>query len=688
MVTIHEALQAGTRHHRAGQFGEAERLYRQVLQLEPDHAHALFLLGTLAIQVGQFTAAVELITSAIRSDRARPDFHVQLGEAYWRLGNFERAVSCAQHALKLNPQFPQAYASLGQIHKQAGNLAEAEDAIRQVMRISPEDVEARLQLAVVLIARKKLSEAETCLRRALRIAPQDSRLHYNLGIVLQTQDRFDEAVTSYRATLELNPEDAEAHNNLGASLQRLYSVPDAEAHYRHAIRIKPDDPKAHNNLATCLQSQGRVGEAIESYRTAVQLRPEDPYMHSNLLYILNYDPADLRAVFAEHRRWAERHADPLSADSLPHENDRTPDRRLRVGYVSSHFRAHAVNYFSEPILASHDHGRFEVFCYSNANRVNYDGATERLQQYADHWRDIANMSDLQASEIVRQDRIDILVDLAGHIGGGRLLVFARKPAPVQVTYIGYQNTTGMAAMDYRLTDAWSDPPGTTDDLYTERLVRLPRSFFCYQPLENAPDVTPSPVVENRVVTFGSFNNLAKVTSKVLDAWGRLMAAVPQSRLIVLAAASPWVQNHLQLALARHGVDATRIEICNRRPAREFLELIARADIALDPFPFNGHTTTCDSLWMGVPVIMMAGQSYASRFGSSALVNLGLEELIASSIEEYVEIACRLAGDQTRLAKWRSELRTLMTGSALLDAKGFTRNLEAAYHEMWARWCSS
>jgi len=688
MATINEALQAGTRHHRAGQFGEAERWYRQVLDLEPTHAQALFLLGTLAIQVGQLTTAVELLSGAIRSDRMRPEFHVQLGEAYWRLGDLERAVACAQHALKLNPQFYQAHASLGQIHKQAGNLAKAEECVRQVLQLVPDDVEARLQLAVVLIAQHKLTEAEMCLRRAVRIAPHDPRLHYNLGVVLQAQSRFEESATSYREALELKPEDAEAHNNLGATLQRLHQVPEAERHYRHAIRIRPDDPKAHNNLATCLQSQGRVAEAVESYRTAVRLRPSDSYVHSNLLYILNYGAHDAAAVFAEHRGWAERHADPLTKSCLPHENDRAPDRQLRVGYVSAHFRAHAVNYFSEPILASHDHERFEVFCYANGNPADYDDTTERLRQYADQWRDIASLSDVQAAEVIRKDRIDILVDLAGHIGGGRLLVFARKPAPVQVTYIGYQNTTGMLAMDYRLTDAWSDPPGTTDAYYTEALVRLPLSFFCYRPLPDAPEVTPSPTIENGAVTFGSFNNLTKVTPQVLDCWGRLMAAVRGSRLILLADANPWVEDHVQTALARHGVDSARIEICNRRSPREFLELIRRADIALDPFPFNGHTTTCDSLWMGVPVVMMAGDSYASRFGSSALVNLGLEELIASSVDEYVAIACKLAGDRTLLARLRSELRARMAGSPLLDVIGFTRNLEVAYREMWARWCSS
>jgi predicted O-linked N-acetylglucosamine transferase (SPINDLY family) len=353
--------------------------------------------------------------------------------------------------------------------------------------------------------------------------------------------------------------------------------------------------------------------------------------------------------------------------------------------VSSHFFAHAVNYFSEPILAAHDHDRFEVFCYAQIERE--DDATARLRACADQWRDISKLDHAQAAELARDDGIDILVDLAGHIGNHHLLLFARKPAPVQVTYLGYQNTTGMAAMDYRLTDAWADPPGMTDAFYTEKLVRLPRSFFCYQPSTDMPPVNPLPALTSGRITFGSFNNFAKVTPRVLAAWAALLERVPRSRLIILADTASSLADDLACAFGRHGISPDRFELAGRRPRPEYLELLGQVDIALDPFPFNGHTTTCDALWQGVPVITLAGRTYAARFGSSAHANLDLCDLVAGSPEEYFEIAARLAGDVPRLVELRAGLRERMRASPLLDFAGFTRNLEAAYRQMWTDWCA-
>ena len=354
--------------------------------------------------------------------------------------------------------------------------------------------------------------------------------------------------------------------------------------------------------------------------------------------------------------------------------------------MSGHFWDHAVNFFTEPILASHDHQRFEVLCYSN--QAKEDETTRRLQTYADHWRRIDTLEDDAVTELVRNDQIDILVDLAGHIAGNRLLVFARKPAPIQVTYIGYQNTTGMTAMDYRLTDDWADPPGTTDAFYTEKLVRLPRCFFCYQPSCDAPPVNCLPAIEKGVVTFGSFNNFAKVTPQVLSAWAAILNAVPGSRLVVLANAARSLGEYLTRTFEGHGISGDRVTLADRRPRGAYLELIRQVDIALDPFPFNGHTTTCDALWQGVPVVTLAGRMYAARFGSSGHVNLGLRELIASTSDEYVEIAARLAGDVERLKELRAGLRDRMIASPLLDFVGFTRNLEAAYRRMWVDGCAA
>ncbi len=484
----------------------------------------------------------------------------------------------------------------------------------------------------------------------------------------------------------LAPGNATTCNNLGTVLNQLHKRAEAEVQFRRAIELDPKQAAPHKNLAQALHTQGQLDEALDEYRAAVALAPANDNVHSGLLYALNYHPSyNAATLLAEHKAWGARHADPLTAASAPHDNDRNPQRRLRVGYVSSHFCAHAVNFFVEPILAWHDHARCEVFCYSSVRRP--DETTTRLQGYADQWRDIGRQDDATVASMIRRDRIDILVDLAGHIGGRRLMVFARKPAPVQITYIGYQNTTGMRAMDYRLTDAWSDPPGETDSYHTEKLVRLPHTFFCYLPSDDAPKFTPLPARDNGFVTFGSFNNFSKVTPGLLDTWAEILQAVPRSRLLLLAADTPRAREYVRGNFSRHGVSADRVEFFYRKPRVEYLEAIGRADIMLDTFPFNGHTTVCDTLWQGVTVVALAGSSYVSRFGSSALVSLGLEDCIAHSTAEYVRIATRLANDLGGLARERAELRDRMRRSPIVDAPQFTRELEAVYRQMWTEWCA-
>ncbi len=745
----------GLERHQAGKFSEAEAIYRKVLQVEPDNAQALYLLGRLGAQAGQYEAAVALLTRAVALHPTQAPWQLSLGEAYARWGKPEEAAAAFSQAIALDPSLAAAHTHMGIMRYGQGRLTDAEQCFSQVVRLSPQDTQARANLGRALFDQGKQTEALDQFRQAARLAPNDPSAQFNLGTVLQSAGHFEEARAAFEQALAHDPNNAQAHNNLGIVLRALNRLNQAESHYRRAIEIDPASVSAYNNLAVvlsdlnrhreavaayrevikrapqvaeaysnlagsletmgevdeaievaqraiglnaqlpqaycnlgmCLQSRGQLDEAIEAYRTGLQVAPDDYRQHSNLVYALNYHPGyDAEAIFNEHRAWGRRHADPLTAKPPAHPNDRTPDRRLRVGYVSGHFRSHAVAAFVEPMLAAHDHEVCEVFCYSGVEVA--DETTRRFQACADHWRDLLGLDDQQACKQIVDDRIDVLVDLAGHIRGNRLLVFARKPAPVQVTYIGYQNTTGMVAMDYRLTDAWSDPPGTTDRYYTERLVRLPRSFFCYQPDAEAPPVSSLPAASRGHITFGSFNHVSKITPEVLATWAELLRAVPGSRLVFLAHATPWLAAHVRDALARHGIAADRVELASRRPHAEYLALISTVDVALDAFPFNGHTTTCDCLWQGVPVVMLAGKTYVSRFGSSALVNLDLQEWIATTPQQYVETAAHLASDLSRLAELRAGLRERMAASPILDAGGFTRNLEAAYREMWQAWCSS
>jgi predicted O-linked N-acetylglucosamine transferase (SPINDLY family) len=688
MITLSEALDMAVAHEQQGRVAEAESIYRQVLQAEPTHAEALYLLGYLEHRRRNHPLAVELLGRAIEVEPEQAVFHHVLAEALRALEQFEPAVAAYRTAISLKADYAVAHNNLGTLLERHERWEEARTCFEMALAVRPGFVEAENNLGNALRGSGRLEEAIAAYRRALDLNADYATAYFNLGGALKRCGRLAEALVAYQRACGIQPDDFEAWANLGAVHNDLGNVEEAIQACQKAIELNPQAYAAHGNLGVCWQSQGRLDEAIEAYRTATRLCPDNAAQHSNLLYALNYHPAfDAAAIFAEHRAWAQRHADPLTTSSLPHANDRTPHRRLRIGYVSSHFRTHAVNAFTEGILEAHDHNGVEVFCYSDVPPALRDDATARLQGYADYWRDITGRSDREVSELVRQDQIDILVDLTGHIGGNRLLVFARKPAPIQVTYIGYQNTTGMEAMDYRLTDSWSDPPGSTDRFYTEALVRLPHGFFCYRPAADAPAVTPLPAIANGAVTFGSFNNFAKVTPQVLLVWAEILLGVPNSRLLLLAPLTGSLRAYVVESFEREGVGRERVELCQRRSPRDYLELVNRADLALDPFPFNGHTTTCDALWQGVPVVSLAGTAYASRFGSSALMTLGLDDLIATTPEDYVSIAVRLAHDRTRLAELRGNLRKRMRRSPLVDAQSLTRDLEAAYRAMWRAWCA-
>ncbi len=721
MTNVEQVFNLALSHHQAGRLAEAAPIYREILDVHPRHANALYFLGRIEYDGGNFTLAERLFRQAVEADGLQPFYFNNLGQALRAQDKLGEAISVYREALRLHPNYALAHANLAGALETAGALVEAEASFRESLRLEPRFAEAHFGLGNLLEQQRRWREARDCyaeavrqrpdfflahtrlgkmlrneglfreavevFRQALQLCPSDAEAHFNLGVALQLSGRLAEARAAFEDSLRLEPHHADGFSNLGAVLLQMDKLDEAIAACRKAIEINPAVHHAYSNLAICLQSQGQLDQAIETYRTAIRIHPHDARQHSNLVYALNFHPGyDATTLFAEHRSWAERHADPLTLGHRPHPNDRSVQRRLRIGYVSSHFRLHAVNFFSEPMLAAHDHAAVEVFCYSNVAQNECDDITRRVRGYADHWREISAMSDEQVSQLVRDDRIDILVDLAGHIAGDRLLVFARKPAPIQVTYLGYQNTTGMAAMDYRLTDAWSDPPGMTERFYTETLVRLPRTFFCYHPLDDTLDLMPLSARLRGVITFGSFNNFAKVTPQVIATWAQILLAVPESRLVLLANLGETLSEYVYRSFESHGVDWNRIDLHSRRRLRAFRELIAEVDIALDPFPFNGHTTTCDSLWMGVPVIMQVGTTYASRFGSSALVNLGLEELVASTPEQYIQTAVTLAQDQPRLETLRAELRDRMQRSPLLDAQQFARNLEAAYRAMWTAWC--
>jgi len=722
--TIQQTFDLALRHHQAGRMAEAERIFRQVLAERPNHADALNLLGVLAAQAGRLDAAVELIQRAIR---LKPDgalAHNNLGNALIGMGQLDEAVTCYRQAIRLEPDYALAYHNLGNALTRMGQLDEAITSCRQAIRLKPDYAEAHYNLGIALKANAQLDEAVASYRQAIRLKPDFAEAHTNLGIALRDLGQLDEAIASYRQAIRLKPNHAEAHNNLGIALRDLGQLDQAIASYRQsirfepnlaevynnlgvtlretgrldeavdccrqAIRLKPDYAEAHSNLGNALKDMGQLDEAIASHRQAMQHKPDYALAHSNLVAALLYHPGyDAATIFEEHRRWDQRYAEPLRRFIRPLANDRDPDRRLRIGYVSADFRLHSVSWFLLPLFRHHDHAAFEIVCYCDVSRC--DGMTDRLRACADAWKNIVGYGDDRLADTVRDDKIDILVDLSGHTGGNHLPVFARRPAPVQVSYLGYPATTGLSAMDYRLTDSFADPPGKTESLHTERLWRLPVCNWCYGQPDDAPPVGPLPAQTGGPIRFGTFNNFAKASPAIMDLWAAILIATPSSCLMIKfrGLADENLRRQISQYFASRGVEAERLDL--RGYQRDFvshLDAYNQMDIALDTFPYHGTTTTCEALWMGVPVVTLAGSAHVSRVGVSLLSSVGLPELIARKPEQYVQIATNLATDLPRLAQMRRTLRPRMQASGLMDAGRFAPDIEAAYRQMWRNWCAT
>jgi predicted O-linked N-acetylglucosamine transferase (SPINDLY family) len=559
---------------------------------------------------------------------------------------------------------------------------EALAALGAACAAEPGFAEAHHQLGNALKRLGRHEEAAASLRTAARLEPRSPAILLNLGAACLELRLFDEAVASLRRAVSIEPLRPEAHNILGHALLEQGRCAAAERSLSEALRLRPGYPAAHDNLGRVLKAQGRAAEAVAHHRAALAGKPR-AQTHSNLLYSLNFAPGvSPEEAAAEHRLWARTFEEPLRGDPPPHAGYRPGTRPLRVGYVSPNFANHAVAYFFAPVLAAHDRGNLEITCYSDVPRP--DAVTRRLRSLAGQWRDIAGWSDARVAEAIRADRIDILVDLAGHTARNRLLVFARRAAPVQVTWLGYPATTGLEAMDYRVTDAVSDPPGQTEAWHSEELVRLSGPFSCYEPCLASPPVGPLPGSSAGQVTFGCFNNLAKVNARVIEVWARLLAELPGSRLFLESRglADPETADRVRRDFAARGVDPGRLDLeGDALPEARHLARYHRVDVALDTFPYNGATTTCEALWMGVPVVTLAGRAHVSRVGASMLTHLGAPEWVAASPQEYAAICLRLAGDLGGLSEIRGGLRDRMARSPLCDARRFTGNLENAFRAM-------
>lgn len=712
----------GTARERLGQHEAAVACFQQALQLKPEFFEATHNLATALRALGRLDEAAVQFETLLRQKPDWPSIHNNYGNLLKSMGHTEEAVRALRRALELKPDMVEALNNLATALQGQGELGEAERCLRRAITVKPSFVVAYNNLANLLQATGRRPEAIACYERAIAIDAKMPELHNNLGNALKSQGKLDRAADCYRLALALRPKFAEAHSNLGSALKEQGKLEaaaaayrealaidpgfaesfnnlgnairdlgqwlDAEEAYRRALALKPDMVEALNNLGSLLKDGGNFAEAIASFRRALELNPDFATAHHNLVMSMQYDPdATAEAVLEEHRAFDRKFAKPLGAEVRPHDNTPDPERRLRIGYVSGDFARHPVGHFLTPVLPNHDRAQVEIFAYSD--RMVDDDLSRELRGACDHWLRIVGIEDAALAERIRKDRIDILVDLSGHTADNRLLVFARKPAPVQASWAGYVGTTGLSAMDYLISDDRETPPGS-DPFSVEKIVRLPDCYVCFAPPPYAPAVGPLPAATRGHVTFGCFNNLAKINRAVIALWAQLLKRLPDARLLLKThqLSDPGMRRRYADWFAAEGIDPDRIELQGKSPHRQLLNEYNRVDVALDPFPYSGGLTTLESLWMGVPVVTLGGDRFSARHSVSHLTAAGLPELVADGPAPFLTLAAALASDLPRLEALRAGLRACVAASPLVDGPRFTRNLEAAYRAMWRDWCGT
>ncbi len=645
-------------------------------------------------------------------------------------GDYGSAIQHCQTCIEANPGMRAAYGWLGLAICLSGSLEEAQSIWFSILcEASPGEADAWLQelveildgSAILCTQNTQFHPALILRQQIIALLPDQPEPHRQLGIAWEDVGNLEEASLSYHQAIALRPDLPDAYNNLALIAQQRGDVENAIAYFQKSLNADPNFFKALSNMGLLLQKMGQPFAAIAAlerahhanpesadvvfnlgfafisagntqlgihyFRQRLNLQPPNPQCHAALIFCMLYEHSAAE-IYAESRQWAAQYAPPQANPKFRNPPD--PNRRLRIGYVSPDFRQHSVAYFLEPILKHHNADNFEIFAYAEVS--NSDRVTARFQALTPHWFNSDRRSDAQLIEQIQADQVDILIDLAGYSRGNRLPIFGHKPAPIQVSYLGYAATSGLTQMDYRLTDAWADPVSGSqaETIHTEALIRLPESFLCYQPASEAPEVSPLPAARLGYVTFGSFNHCAKITTQVISAWAEILRQVPTARLLLKneALRDPKVQIDCIEKFVKAGIDRDRIQYVGYLPSlSDHLSLYQHIDIGLDTFPYAGTTTTCEAMWMGVPVVTVTGEDHRSRVGVSLLSNVGLAEWIAPTQEAYVDQAVQKAQDIPNLAKVRASLRSRMQAAPLCDADKFVQNLEEIYRQIWQNWCT-
>ena len=652
MASPTDAVQRAMEHVQALRWADAAEICTALLAREPGNTPALNVMGMVSGVLGQAEQALQFMQRAVSLEPANAMYQNNFANALRGVARREEAEAAYRRALELAPEYVDAHANLAHLLLELGRLQEAEAAFRGVLKLNPDHAAARL----------------------------------NLGNILKDLRRFEEAEGVYRAALAASPASPELRNNLGVLLFETGRLEESEQELRRALAITPERAETHANLANTLRNAGRLAEAAQACRRALELKPELAAVHSILIFTLDLiESVGLAEQQAERRRWDERHARPLAPLIRAHANARDPGKRLRIGYVSADFRRHSACNVFAPVIFGRDRGRFEVLCYSAVK--SEDDATARLRQSADAWRSTVGASDDAVAEQIRADGIDILVDLSGHSAGNRLLVFARKPAPVQLSAWGHVTGTGLATMDYLLADPVLIPPQARP-LFVEEVVDLPCAL-CYEAPRYLPQAGPLPALARKTLTYGCVNRLEKVTDQMLGLWGRVLREAPESRLLVKDRAlgdAGVRQRFLQRLREAGGIEGARVVLFGASPHAEHLRIFQQVDVGLDPFPQGGGVSTAEALYLGVPVVTLLGATPPARITASFLTMVGMQEWIGENVDDYVRIAVQAGRDLPRLAGIRQGLRARAAASAWGDLPRYVRAVEEAYRSAWRRWC--
>ena len=653
-------------------------------QILLDDSPAKFLVDAqIAFNAGQHSEAIDILKQGIGQDSFAA--YSAIGDIYLFCKENEKALEWLQKAYECRQDCPDVIVSIALTLDKLGRRDQAVEKLAGALTLQ-RDEKSLSSLTESLLQMDSCELVVETLQEMIQADATRTDAMFVLAAVFKETDRLDTARDWYKKILEQG-ENLAAYNELASCCQRQGYMSKAIEYLRKGIKLYPDRAALWNNLANILMKTGKAQESIDLSRKAARKMPDSAMAHSNLLLNMHHAPKiDRREMFAEHERWGRLHSPP-TRQRTTHCNAPDPNRKLRVGYISADFRMHSVSYFFEPLLEGHDSQEMAVYGYGSVQIT--DSTTTRLKSRFDHYQNIYRMSDEQAANVIEHDKIDILVDLSGHTGRTRLSVLKYKPAPIQVSYLGYPDTTGMPQIDYRLTDALANP-AQSQEFYTEQLVFLPHGFLCYTPPDYAPTVAVPPVARNGYITFGSFNNNCKINPSLISLWAQILKANQGSRLLLKfrGGNDEDVADYYYRQFEQVEIPRGRIEICGRKTPVEHFQTYGEVDIALDSYPYNGTTTTCEALWMGVPVVSLVGESHMSRVGLSILTRLGLEFFAASTPDEYVSKATALAAKPDALAKIRCAMRARIAKSGLCYAMGFAADVEAAYRKMWHTWCKT